>query len=337
MKTELFDYQLQKERIAQTPLLKRSDSKLLTLDKTSGFIKHEKFSSIINYLQAGDCLVINNSKVLPARLFGIKEKTNALIEILLLENQDNLWEALVKPAKRIKVGDVISFGDTLKAVCREKRKAGIALFEMIYEGVFLEILETLGQMPLPPYIHEKLVDKSRYQTIYAKDLGSVAAPTAGFHFTPKLLAEIKEKNIEIIEITLHVGLATFKPIKEKDIKLHKMHQERYYISPKAKKALDQALLNKSRIIAVGTTSLRALEANYNNGFTAGFFKTDLFIYPGFKFRVVKGLITNFHLPKSTLLVLVSAFSKRELILNAYQEAIKYDYRFFSFGDAMFIY
>lgn len=337
MKLDLFDYVLPKEKIAQHPLNNRIDSKLMILDKNNESITHKKFSDILDELTEKDCLVLNETKVIPARLIGKKEDTGAIIELLLLENEDDYWQALVKPAKRIKKNHLITFGDgQLKALCVEKKAAGIAVFKMIYQGIFLEILENLGQMPLPPYIHEKLKEKNRYQTVYAKNAGSAAAPTAGLHFTDELLNEIKNKNIEIIKITLHVGLDTFRPISEDDILNHKMHNEKYFISEDAAIRLNKALSSKKRIIAVGTTSVRTLEANFNGKFVSGFKQTDLFIYPGYKFKVVDAILTNFHLPKSSLLLLVSAFTNREFILKAYNEAINDNYRFFSFGDAMFI-
>lgn len=337
MKLDLFDYILPKEKIAQHPLKNRADSKLMILDKNTEKIIHSNFKNIIDEFRDNDCLVLNETKVIPARLIGRKESTGAVIELLLLENEDDFWEALVKPAKRIKKGHVITFGDgILKALCTQKKDDGIAVFKMIYEGIFLEILENLGQMPLPPYIHEKLKEKNRYQTVYAKNRGSAAAPTAGLHFTNDLLNKIKEKNVEIIKITLHVGLDTFRPLNEDDVLCHKMHSEKYFISEEAAIKLNKAVENKKRIIAVGTTSVRTLEANFDKKFTSGFKQTDLFIYPGYKFKVVNAMLTNFHLPKSSLLLLVSAFINREFILKAYDEAINNNYRFFSFGDAMFI-
>ncbi|NLN50462.1 MAG: tRNA preQ1(34) S-adenosylmethionine ribosyltransferase-isomerase QueA [Acholeplasmataceae bacterium] len=337
MKTQEFDYPLPQEKIAQHPTDKRDHSKLMIMDRKTGMIEHHLFYQVLAEFTENDCLIINNSKVIPARLIGEKQDTGGVVELLLLENENNLWQCLTKPAKRVKKNQIISFGDgLLKARCLENLGEGIILYEMIYQGIFLEVLEQLGQMPLPPYIYEKLVDKERYQTVYAKNPGSVAAPTAGFHFTKELLTKIKSLGVEIIEITLHVGLGTFRPILEEDIANHKMHCERYYISENVKNKLNAALKNKKRMIAVGTTVVRALESNFNGGFKAGFFTTDIFIYPNYKFKVIDALITNFHLPKSTLLLLVSAFSTKEHILKAYQEAILKDYRFFSFGDAMFL-
>ncbi len=337
MKLSLFDYNLPNEKIAQHPIKERTNSKLMVVDKTLNKITHKHFYNIVDELNENDLLVLNETKVIPARLIGKKEVTGSVIEILLLENEGDLWRALTKPAKRIKVGQTIIFGEgVLKAKCIKHLGEGIVLYKMIYEGIFLSVLESLGEMPLPPYIYEKLTEKDRYQTVYAKDIGSVAAPTAGLHFTEELLKKIKEKNIEVVTITLHVGLATFRPIAEENILDHKMHIEKYFISEEAASKLNEAVNKKQRIVAVGTTSVRTLEANYNGSFTSGYKETNLFIYPGYKFKVTGAIITNFHLPKSSLLLLVSAFSSRELMLEAYDLAIKNDYRFFSFGDAMFI-
>lgn len=336
MKTSLFNYNLPKELIAQHPIKNRDHSRLLIMDKVTGEINHKLFYEIIDELSSNDVLVINNTKVIPARLIG-KKDTGGVIEVLLLhENNDNTWECLVKPAKRLKEGQTVYFSYNLKAILIKHLDEGRAVFRMEYEGIFLEILENLGEMPLPPYIHEKLKDKSSYQTIYAKEDGSAAAPTAGLHFTNELLDKIKAKGVEIIEVTLHVGLGTFRPVKEADLTKHKMHQESYYISKTATNKLNEAVNNNKRIIAVGTTSLRTLEANYINGFHSGYFDTNIFIYPGYQFKVVNSLITNFHLPESSLIMLVSALSDKELIMMAYNEAIEKKYRFFSFGDAMFI-
>lgn len=337
MKLDLFDYNLPKEKIAQHPPKNRTDSKLMVLDKKTETITHKSFVDILEELTENDCLVLNETKVIPARLIGKKEETGAVIELLLLENKEDLWQALVKPAKRIKEGHVIVFGEgLLKAECIRKKEDGIAVFKMIYDGIFLEILDNLGQMPLPPYIYEKLEEKNRYQTVYAKNVGSAAAPTAGLHFTNDLLEKIKKKNIEIIKITLHVGLDTFRPISVEDVLEHKMHSEKYYISEEAARELNEAVKNKKRIVAVGTTTVRTLEANYDGKFTSGFNDTNLFIYPGYKYKIVNAILTNFHLPKLSLLLLVSAFANREFILKAYKEAINKGYRFFSFGDAMLI-
>jgi len=340
MKTEDFNYELPEELIAQVPLKNRSDSKLLVVDKHSKELVHTQFSSIIDYLQAGDVLVLNDTKVLPARLHGVKEETHAHIEVLLL-NQfgDHLWEALVKPAKRVKLGTVVTFGNgELKIECVDVLDEGIRHFKLIYDGELEMILNRLGEMPLPPYIHEKLDDQDRYQTVYSKHLGSAAAPTAGLHFTKDLLKSIEDKGITIEYITLHVGLGTFRPVKVDDVTKHKMHSEFYQLSQSTADVLNRAKHDHRRIIAVGTTTVRTLEtiAQKSAEFKkdAGF--TDIFIYPGFEYKAIDGLITNFHLPKSTLLMLVSAFASKEIIFNAYHEAIKHHYRFFSFGDAMFI-
>ena len=339
MKTSDFDYFLPEELIAQTPLKKRDSSRLMIVDRNNGDIIHKKFSDIIDYLDKGDVLVINNTKVLPARLIGEKENTKAVIELLMLKNiKDDTWECLCKPARRIKVGTIVNFSDKLKAKCVEEKDEGIRVFEFIYDGIFYEILSMLGEMPLPPYIHEKLKDKDRYQTVYAKEMGSAAAPTAGLHFTDELMSKLKEKGIEILEITLHVGLGTFRPVNTDDILNHKMHSEFYMIDKETANKLQEAKNKNKRIISVGTTTTRTLETVYSlfNEFKECSGYTDIFIYPGYKFKAIDGLITNFHLPKSTLIMLVSAFASREIILNAYKEAVDEKYRFFSFGDAMFI-
>ena len=340
MKVEDFDYYLPEELIAQTPLVKRDESRLLVLDKETGEVEHKKFYDIIDFLNPGDTLVLNDTKVLPARLIGTKEETGAVIEILLLKNIEcDKWECLVKPARRIKEGTIVSFGDgKLKAKCCGVFDAGIRHFELIYSGILMEILEDLGTMPLPPYIHEKLEDQSLYQTVYAKEVGSAAAPTAGLHFTEELLEKIKDKGINIAYVTLHVGLGTFRPVSENDITKHHMHSERYIMTKDVADRLNKAKEENRKIYAVGTTSTRTLESIMNkyHKFTECNETTDIYIYPGYKFLAIDGLITNFHLPKSTLLMLVSAFSTRENILNAYKHAIENNYRFFSFGDAMFI-
>ena len=340
MKTDDFDYELPEHLIAQTPLEKRDSSKMMSLNKKTGEIDHKSFNDICDYLTSNDVLVLNDTKVIPARLTGIKQTTGAVIEILILkEMSDNEFECLVKPAKRVHIGDVISFGDgLLKAECNFIGEEGIRRFNFIYEGILLEILDKLGEMPLPPYIHEKLKDKDRYQTVYAKNLGSAAAPTAGLHFTPDLLEKIKEKGVEILYVTLHVGLGTFRPVNVEDVTKHKMHTEEYFMSSDVADKLNCAKKNGKRIISVGTTTVRVLETVYSKYglFKACHGQTDIFIYPGYTFKAVDALITNFHLPKSTLLMLVSAFSSKEIIMNAYKEAIKYNYRFFSFGDSMFI-
>ena len=339
MRTDDFDYYLPEELIAQVPIKERDHSRLLVLDKKTGEITHERFDHIINYLNKGDVLVVNNTKVLPARLIGTKEDTNAVIEVLMLKDLgDNKWECLSKPAKRIKIGTIVKFSDELSAKCIDIGEEGIRHFEFIYNGIFLEILDRLGEMPLPPYIHEKLKDKDRYQTVYAKEVGSAAAPTAGLHFTTDLIEKIKEKGIIFEEITLHVGLGTFRPVSVEDVTKHKMHSEFYTMSKKTADALNKAKKEGRRIISVGTTTTRTLETvlRDNTEFkeTSGW--TDIFIYPGFEFKAIDALITNFHLPKSTLVMLVSAFADKEKIMKAYSEAVKEKYRFFSFGDAMFI-
>ncbi len=340
MNVDEFDYNLPEELIAQTPLKDRSASKLLVLDKKNGKIEHKTFKDIINYLHKGDTLVLNNTKVLPARLIGEKVDTHAVIEVLLLKNIENdTWECLVKPARRVKPGTIISFGNNkLKAKCLSSADEGLKTFEFIYDGIFMEILDELGTMPLPPYIHEKLEDKDRYQTVYAKEIGSAAAPTAGLHFTKELLEEIEAKGVNVCYITLHVGLGTFRPVKVEKITDHKMHSEYYEMSDEVANLLNETRKNNHKIIAVGTTTTRTLEtiASKNDTFVASSGFTDIFIYPGYKFKGIDYLITNFHLPKSTLVMLVSALAGKDNILNAYEEAIKENYRFFSFGDAMFI-
>ena len=335
-----FDYKLPEELIAQTPLKNRSDSRLLILNKNNGNIKHEQFKNIINYLNKDDVLVLNDTKVIPARLIGSKEETNATIELLLLKDLgDKKWECLARPAKRLHIGTIISFGEgLLKAKVINKLDEGIIHVEFLYLGIFLEILDKLGEMPLPPYIKEKLEDKDRYQTVYAKNLGSAAAPTAGLHFTKELLKKIEEKGITLCYITLHVGLGTFRPVEVKNILEHHMHSEYYIMDKKTADLLNNAKKSNRRIVAVGTTSTRVLEtviSKYNK-FKECSGNTDIFIYPGYKFKAIDALITNFHLPKSTLVMLVSALAGRKNILNAYNEAIKERYRFFSFGDSMFI-
>ena len=339
MKTDDFDYYLPEELIAQTPLLNRDSSRLLILDKESGDITHAHFKDIVSYLESTDVLVLNDTKVLPARIIGVKEETNAVIELLMLKDLGNdTWEVLSKPAKRIKVGTVINFSPKLSAECIEVKDEGIRVVKFSYKGIFFEILDELGEMPLPPYIHKKLEDKDRYQTVYAKNVGSAAAPTAGLHFTKELLDEIKKKGVKIVYITLHVGLGTFRPVNVSDVTKHHMHSEFYQMNKDVADILNDAIKNNNRIISVGTTSTRTLETIMS---LYGEFKecsgfTDIFIYPGYKFKAVNSLITNFHLPKSTLVMLVSALAGRENILNAYKVAVENKYRFFSFGDAMFI-
>ena len=339
MKTDDFDYYLPEELIAQTPLKVRSESRLMVLDK-SGNIKHDKFYDIINYFKKGDALVINDTKVIPARLIGEKQDTKAVIELLLLKDLgNNVWECLSKPQKRLHVDTIISFGNgLLKAKVIEILSEGVTRVELLYNGILMEILDQLGSMPLPPYIHEKLNDKDRYQTIYAKNYGSAAAPTAGLHFTDELLKQISDMGVYIVHITLHVGLGTFRPVNVTDVTKHKMHTEHYIMDSIAADTLNKVKSEGGRIIAVGTTSTRTLETilSEHDKFVSCSGDTSIFIYPGYKFKAIDCLITNFHLPKSTLVMLVSAFSKKEYILNAYKMAVENKYRFFSFGDAMFI-
>lgn len=340
MNIEEYDYELPEHFIAQTPLKNRSDSKLLLLDKNNGNIKEDVFKNIANYLVPGDVLVLNDTKVIPARIIGEKEDTKAVIELLLLKDiGGDVWECLAKPAKRLHEGTIVSFKDgLLKAEVVKKLAEGIVHVKLIYEGILMEILDELGTMPLPPYIHEKLSDQSRYQTVYAENIGSAAAPTAGLHFTKELLDNLKEKGIEILYVTLHVGLGTFRPVEVSDITKHHMHSEYYVMSEDVANRLNKAKEENKNIYAVGTTSTRVLETvikKYDK-FIPCSGNTDIFIYPGYKFGAIDGLITNFHLPKSTLLMLVSALSKKEYILNAYEYAKMHDFRFFSFGDAMFI-
>jgi S-adenosylmethionine:tRNA ribosyltransferase-isomerase len=340
MKLEEFKFDLPNELIAQTPLSDRSSSRLLVLDKQTGEIEHKVFKSIIEYLNSGDCLVINNTKVIPARLIGEREGTGAKVEVLLLIRKTaDTWEVLVKPGKKARVGDKIVFGGgLLRAEILEIIEGGNRIIKFYYEGIFEEILDQLGQMPLPPYIVETLEDKTRYQTVYAKHEGSAAAPTAGLHFTLELLEEIKNKGIEIAYVTLHVGLGTFRPVKVDDIETHIMHEEYYIVEQQDADIINRAKRNGNRVIAVGTTSVRTLETVAKEDGTivkqSGW--TKIFIYPGYKFKAVDAIITNFHLSESTLLMLVSTFANKEIILNAYNVAINERYRFFSFGDAMFI-
>ena len=341
MYTKDFDYYLPEELIAQTPIEKRDDSRLMILDKETGEIEHRHFKDIIDYLNPGDVLVLNDTKVIPARLIGTKEATGAVIELLLLKDTGNdIWECLSKPAKRLKKDTIISFGNgELKAQGIEKKEEGICRVQLIYNGILLEILEKLGTMPLPPYIHEKLKDQSRYQTVYAKNIGSAAAPTAGLHFTHELLKKIADKGIIVTYVTLHVGLGTFRPVEVDNILEHHMHSEYYVMDKTTADILNKAKSEGRRIIAVGTTSTRVLEtiaSNNNSKFVACSGNTDIFIYPGYKFKAIDCLITNFHLPKSTLIMLVSALAGKENILHAYNTAVASKYRFFSFGDAMFI-
>ncbi|WP_301401034.1 tRNA preQ1(34) S-adenosylmethionine ribosyltransferase-isomerase QueA [Staphylococcus haemolyticus] len=340
MNVEEFDYDLPESLIAQTPLKDRDQSRLLVLGRNSGNIKHKHFKDVINYLETGDTLVLNDTRVMPARLFGLKEETGAKVEMLMLTRiENNDWEVLLKPAKRIKVGNKLSFGEgKIIAECIEELDQGGRIMRLHYEGILEERLNELGEMPLPPYIKERLDDPDRYQTVYAKESGSAAAPTAGLHFTDELLDEIRAKGINIAFITLHVGLGTFRPVSVEDINDHEMHSEYYQMTQETANLLNQTKKEGHRIISVGTTSTRTLETirrDYNE-FVAVSGWTDIFIYPGFTYKAIDGLITNFHLPKSTLVMLVSAFSSRENILNAYKEAVKLEYRFFSFGDAMLI-
>lgn len=340
-----YDYELPEELIAQSPAEKRDHSRLLTMDRTTGELLDEPhFYNIENYLREGDVLVRNNTKVIPARLLGEKKETHAHIELLLLremEDQKDVWLCLCGGAHAVKVGTVVSFGknEELKAICLEVREEGLRVVKFEYQGIFMEVLDALGKMPLPPYIHAQLGDNSRYQTVYAKIEGSAAAPTAGFHFTPELFSRLEKKGIEVVDVTLHVGLGTFRPVKTDNIKQHTMHSEYYHMSQAAADKLNQAKKEGRRIIAIGTTSTRTLESVMQKYST---FKecsgdTKLFIYPGYQYQAIDCLITNFHLPKSTLVMLVSAFSTRDNVLNAYRHAVKEKYRFFSFGDAMFIY
>ena len=335
-----YSYDLPSELIAQYPSDIRDHSRLLVVNRKDNTIKEEKyFYNIINYFNKGDVIVRNNTKVIPARLFGIKEGTGAKVEVLLLhENSKNIWECLTGNAKVIKVGTKIIFSEKLYGICKEIKEEGIRIIEFFYSGIFLEILNEIAQMPLPPYIKEYGGDKERYQTTYASISGSSAAPTAGFHFTKELFDKLKEKGVEIVDVTLHIGLGTFKPVKENDIRNHDMHFEYYNVSSDAAKIINKAKKENRRIISIGTTSTRTLESVYKKFGTIkeDSDKTNLFIYPGFKFNVVDSLVTNFHLPKSTLLMLVSAFASRDLILKAYNYAVKNKYRFFSFGDAMLI-
>ena len=340
MKTDDFDYNLPKELIAQTPLEKRDNSRLMVLDKKSGDIEHKMFYDIIDYLDSKDALVINDTKVIPARIIGEKQDTGAVIELLLLKDlQNDTWECLAKPQKRLKVGTIISFRNgMLKAKVNKIKEEGITVVELIYNGILMEILSILGTMPLPPYIHEKLKNQDMYQTVYAKDYGSSAAPTAGLHFTEELLNKIKDKGIDIIHITLHVGLGTFRPVMVEDVTKHKMHSEHFIVTKDSADRLNKVRDNGGKIYAVGTTSVRTLETVLMNHdkFVPMSGDTEIFIYPGYKFKAIDGLITNFHLPKSTLVMLVSALAGKDNILNAYKDAVSEKYRFFSFGDAMLI-
>lgn len=339
MKTSEFDYELPPELIAQTPLACRSQSRLMVLHRTDGSLEHRHFSDLPDYLRPGDVLVRNNTRVIPARLFGIKEETGAHVELLLLKQDGDQWECLVGNARVVKLGTVITFHNgELKAECIGIGDKGIRFFRMIYEGIFIEILEKLGTVPLPPYIKEKLNDPQRYQTVYAKVDGSAAAPTAGLHFTPELFETLRTRGVQVEEITLHVGLGTFRPMDTEDVQEHHMHSEWFMMDRQTAQRLNEARAQGRRIIAVGTTSCRTLEAIMSRygQFQECHEETDIFIYPGYQFKAIDALITNFHLPKSTLIMLVSAFAGRQAVLNAYRTAVQQRYRFFSFGDAMFI-
>ena len=340
MNVEEFDYHLPESLIAQTPLKNRDQSRLLVLGRETGNIEHKHFTDVIDYLEPGDTLVLNDTRVMPARLFGLKEETGAKVEMLMLTRvEGNDWEVLLKPAKRIKVGNTLSFGDgKIIAECIKELEQGGRIMRLHYEGILEERLDELGEMPLPPYIKERLDDPDRYQTVYAKESGSAAAPTAGLHFTDELLQKIKDKGVNIAFITLHVGLGTFRPVSVEDINDHEMHSEYYQMTEETADILNKTKEKGHRIISVGTTSTRTLETirRAHEQFIATCCLRDIFIYAGFVYKAIDGLITNFHLPKSTLVMLVSAFSSREYILHAYKEAVKLKYRFFSFGDAMLI-
>ncbi|WP_134700048.1 tRNA preQ1(34) S-adenosylmethionine ribosyltransferase-isomerase QueA [Ammoniphilus sp. YIM 78166] len=341
MDINLFDFELPEELIAQTPLKERSASRLLVLNKKTGEVKHQSFRNLIDYLEPGDTIVLNDTRVIPARLLGAKEDTGAKIEVLLLKQlEDDRWETLVKPGKKVKPGSRISFGEgKLIGICEESTEVGGRIIHFEYKGIFNEILDELGQMPLPPYIKEQLEDAERYQTVFAKNPGSAAAPTAGLHFTEEYLEEIRGKGVNIAYITLHVGLGTFRPVQVENIFEHKMHAEYYEISEENAEIINAAKARGNRVIAVGTTATRTLETvggKFHGKIQADSGWTDIFIFPGYTFTIVDGLLTNFHLPKSTLVMLVSTLSTREHILNAYREAVEQRYRFFSFGDAMLI-
>ncbi|MDM0472276.1 tRNA preQ1(34) S-adenosylmethionine ribosyltransferase-isomerase QueA [Clostridium perfringens] len=340
MKVSDFYFELPEELIAQYPLEKRDSSRLMVLDKKTGEIEHRKFHDILEYLNEGDTLVLNNTRVLPARLIGEKEETGGKIEFLLLKRiEGDKWECLAKPGRKAKVGTVFTFGEgKLKAIVREIGEEGNRIIEFMYDGIFEQVLDELGQMPLPPYIHEKLEDKERYQTVYSKEKGSAAAPTAGLHFTEELLKEIKDKGVNIAYLTLHVGLGTFRPVKVDDVNNHVMHSEYYHLDKENAEIINKTKEAGKRVIAVGTTSSRTLETigDENGRVREQSGWTDIFIYPGYKFKIVDNLITNFHLPESTLIMLVSALAGQDNIMNAYNTAVKEKYRFFSFGDSMFI-
>ena len=339
MKLEEFDYELPEELIAQVPIEKRDESRLMILDREKGEIEHKTFKNIIEYLEPGDCIVRNNTKVIPARLYG-KKDTGANVEFVLLKQLDgDIWESIVRPGNKLKIGAKVNFGDgLLEAEILDVLEGGTRKVKFTYEGIFNEILDKIGLMPLPPYIHKTLEKRERYQTVYAKYDGSAAAPTAGLHFTPELLEKIEKKGVKIANVTLHVGIGTFRPVKEENIEEHIMHTEHYYIKEEDAKKINETKKNGKRVIAVGTTSCRVLEtvADENGYVHEAEGDTGIYIYPGYKFKCIDGLITNFHLPKSTLLMLVSALADREFVLEAYNQAVKEKYRFFSFGDAMFI-
>lgn len=340
MKTSDFYYDLPKELIAQTPLERRDQSRLLVLNRKDGSYEDRRFTDLPDYLHEGDVLVRNNSRVIPARLFGRKEETGAHVEVLLLRQEGDVWECLVGNARVVKEGTMIDFGDgRLKARCVEVGKKGVRRLQMIYQGVFMEVLEKLGNVPLPPYIHEKLDDPERYQTVYSRVDGSAAAPTAGLHFTKELFDQIRSRGVEVLDVTLHIGLGTFRPVQEEDPTRHEMHSEWYHMDKDTAERLNRAKEEGRRIIAVGTTSVRTLESvarKYGGSFREDTDETSIYIYPGYEFLAVDAMVTNFHLPESTLIMLVSAFAGRENILRAYRHAVKEKYRFFSFGDAMFI-
>lgn len=342
MKVQLFDFDLPEQLIAQTPLHNRVDSRLLILNRQTGAINHNYFKNVINYFKKGDCLVLNDTRVLPARLFGVKDGTGGKVEVLLLKQVDgeNEWETLVKPARRVPIGTKLIFGNgDLTAVCVGKTATGGRRLQFSFTGIFYEILEQLGEMPLPPYIKEQLTNNDRYQTVYAKEQGSAAAPTAGLHFTTELLEQLKLAGVKIVYLTLHVGLGTFRPVSVANVSEHKMHAEYYYLSEQNAQLLNETKAAGGRIITVGTTSTRTIEtvARQNEGqFSESSGWTDIFIYPPYEFKAVDAILTNFHLPKSTLIMLISAFASREKVMAAYEEAIDEQYRFFSFGDAMLI-
>ncbi len=339
MKTSDFYYDLPEELIAQTPLEKRDNSRLLNLNRQSGKIEHKNFYDIMSYLKAGDCLVLNNTRVLPARIFGVRTDTGSVVEFLLLKQKDiDVWECLAGPGKKAKIGKIFKFSDKLSCEVIDITEEGNRIVKFIHEGEFYAVLSEIGQMPLPPYIKEKLKDNERYQTVYSKETGSAAAPTAGLHFTEELLAELREKGVKIAFVTLHVGLGTFRPVKVEDVTNHKMHTEEYFVTKEAADIINSTKENGGRVICVGTTACRTVEsvAKKYGKMVECSGDTDIFIYPGFEFKVMDGLITNFHLPESTLIMLVSAFAGYENVMNAYKIAVSERYRFFSFGDAMII-